>query len=90
MRHDPLIKAIADETLRKLPQFSPQGLVNTLWGFATLVIKGEAGECGQNRYKKIIYIYNMIRNVRFKPGVLGQVVLAAHQRFTGRDYQAAP
>ena len=42
LRHDPLIKAIADETLRKLPQFSPQGLVNTLWGFATLVIKGEA------------------------------------------------
>ena len=41
LRHDPLIKAIADETLRKLHDFSAQGLVNTLWGFATLVIKGE-------------------------------------------------
>eukprot|EP00933_Yihiella_yeosuensis_P022877 TRINITY_DN17917_c1_g1_i3.p1 TRINITY_DN17917_c1_g1~~TRINITY_DN17917_c1_g1_i3.p1 ORF type:complete len:596 (-),score=99.67 TRINITY_DN17917_c1_g1_i3:112-1899(-) len=51
-RHDPLIKAIADETQRKLPQFSAQGLVNTLWGFATLVIKGE--EClGQSAWQLI-------------------------------------
>lgn len=46
LRHDPLIKAIADETLRKLHDFSAQGLVNTLWGFATLVIKGEESSQG--------------------------------------------
>jgi len=59
LRHDPLIKAIADETVRKLPHFSAQGLANTLWGFATLVIKGQ--EClGESAWQLICAILEEI------------------------------